>query len=121
MTYAGLKSMIYAGLDKNDPRVKAALTYIKQHYTLDENPGLGQQGLYYYYHTFAKTMAVLGEPTIVDAKGVAHDWRAELVAALAKRQQPDGGWVNPADRFMEGDPNLVTAYALLALAYTRKK
>jgi squalene-hopene/tetraprenyl-beta-curcumene cyclase len=121
MTYAGLKSMIYAGLDRNDPRVKAAWTYITQHYTLDENPGLGQQGLYYYYHTFAKTMAVLGEPTIVDAKGVSHDWRAELVAALAKRQQPDGGWVNPADRFMEGDPNLVTAYALLALAYKRKK
>jgi squalene-hopene/tetraprenyl-beta-curcumene cyclase len=121
MTYAGLKSMIYAGLDRNDPRVKAALTYIQQHYTLDENPGLGQQGLYYYYHTFAKTMSVLGEPTIVDAKGVAHDWRAELIAALAKRQQPDGGWVNSADRFLEGDPNLVTAYALLALAYARKK
>ncbi len=51
----------------------------------------------------------------------SHDWKAELVAALAKRQEPNGGWVNPADRFMEGDPNLVTAYALLALAYTRKK
>ncbi len=121
MTYAGLKSMIYAGLDRNDPRVKAALSYISRHYTLDENPGLGQQGLYYFYHTFAKTMAVLGEPTLVDAKGVSHDWRAELVAALARREQPEGGWVNPADRFMEGDANLVTAYALLALAYTRKK
>jgi len=121
MTYAGLKSMIYAGLDRDDPRVKAALTYISQHYTLDENPGLGQQGLYYYYHTFAKTMGVLGQAALVDAKGVSHDWRADLVAALAKRQQPEGGWVNPADRFMEGDPNLVTAYALLALAYTRPK
>ena len=121
MTYAGLKSMIYAGLAKDDPRVKAALNYITQHYTLDENPGLGQQGLYYYYHTFAKTMAVLGEPTVTDAAKVSHDWRAELVAALAKRQQPEGSWVNPADRFMEGDPNLVTAYALLALAYTRTK
>jgi squalene-hopene/tetraprenyl-beta-curcumene cyclase len=121
MTYAGLKSMIYAGLDRNDPRVKAALTYITGHYTLDENPGLGQQGLYYYYHTFAKTMAVLGEPTLTDAAGTVHDWKAELVAALAKRQQPDGSWVNPADRFLEGDPNLVTAYALLALAYTRRK
>jgi squalene-hopene/tetraprenyl-beta-curcumene cyclase len=121
MTYAGLKSMIYAGLARNDTRVKAALTYITQHYTLDENPGLGQQGLYYYYHTFAKTMAVLGEPTITDAAGNSHDWRADLVAALAKRQQPEGSWVNPADRFMEGDPNLVTAYALLALAYARPK
>jgi squalene-hopene/tetraprenyl-beta-curcumene cyclase len=119
MSYAGLKSMIYAGLGRDDPRVKAALTYITHHYTLEENPGLGQQGLYYYYHTFAKTMAVLGQPTVLDANGVSHDWRAELVAALAKRQQPGGAWVNPADRFMEGDPNLVTAYALLALAYTR--
>ena len=70
MTYAGLKSMIYAGLAKEDPRVKAALTYITQHYTLDENPGLGQQGLYYYYHTFAKTMAVLDKPTLTDATKV---------------------------------------------------
>jgi squalene-hopene/tetraprenyl-beta-curcumene cyclase len=121
MTYAGLKSMIYAGLSRDDPRVKAALAYITKHYSLDENPGLGQQGLYYYYHTFAKTMAVLETPTIADAAGTSHDWRAELVAALARRQQPDGSWVNPADRFMEGDPNLVTAYALLALAYTRAR
>jgi len=121
MTYAGLKSMIYAGLSRDDPRVKAALTYITRHYTLDENPGLAQQGLYYYYHTFAKTMAVLGQPTLKDAAGASHDWRAELVAALAKRQQREGGWVNPADRFMEGDPNLVIAYALLALEYTRPK
>ncbi len=121
MTYAGLKSMIYAGLDRDDPRVKAAMTYIKDHYTLDENPGLGQQGLYYYYHTFAKTMKVLGESKVIDSKGGSHDWRAELIAALKKREQPDGGWVNPSDRFLEGDPNLVTAYALLALAYTRQK
>jgi squalene-hopene/tetraprenyl-beta-curcumene cyclase len=121
MTYAGLKSMIYAGLTRDDPRVKAALKYISGHYTLDENPGLGQQGLFYYYHTFAKTMAVLGESAFKDAAGVSHDWRAELVTALEKRQQPQGGWVNPADRFMEGDPNLVTAYALLALAFTRAR
>ena len=121
MTYAGLKSMIYAGLDRDDPRVKAALTYITQHYTLDENPGLGQQGLYYYYHTFAKTMAVLGEPTLTDAAGVVprlegRARRGPGQAATARRRLGQ-----PADRFMEGDPNLVTAYALLALAYTRPK
>ena len=119
MTYAGLKSMIYAGLTADDPRVKAAYDYIKGHYSLDENPGLGQQGLYYYYQTFAKTLAVLGQPTITDASGVAHDWRAELTAALASRQGANGAWVNPADRFMEGDPNLVTAYGLFALAAAR--
>ncbi|HEV3120696.1 MAG TPA: prenyltransferase/squalene oxidase repeat-containing protein [Isosphaeraceae bacterium] len=121
MTYAGLKSMIYAGLTDNDPRVKAAYDYIRQHYSLDENPGLGQAGLYYYYHTFAKALALLGKPTLVDSSGRSHDWRAELVEALAKRQNANGSWVNPADRFMEGDPNLVTAYGLLALAYTKPK
>lgn len=115
MTYAGLKSMIHAGLSQDDPRVKAAVSFIKKHYSLDENPGLGQLGLYYYYHTFAKALAMLGKPTLVDDQGIAHDWRAELVRALAKRQNRDGSWVNKADRFMEGDPNLVTAYALLAL------
>lgn len=120
MTYAGLKSMIYAGLTRDDPRVQGALRYIKSHYSLDENPGLGQQGLYYYYHTFAKAMTLLGEDRFEDAAGTAHDWRAELTAALAKRQNADGSWVNAADRFMEGDPNLVTAYALLALAYAQE-
>jgi squalene-hopene/tetraprenyl-beta-curcumene cyclase len=121
MTYAGLKSMIYAGLSQDDPRVKAAYAYITKHYGLDENPGLGQRGLYYYYQTFAKALALVGKPTVVDASGKAHDWRAELVEVLAKRQNPNGSWVNPADSFMEGDPNLVTAYGLLALAYARPK
>lgn len=119
MTYAGLKSMIYAGLTKDDPRVKSALGYIKEHYSLDENPGLGQQALFYYYHTFAKSLSVLKLDTIVDSKGTSHDWRKDLVEALAKRQAKDGSWINPADRFMEGDPNLVTAYSLLALSYAR--
>jgi squalene-hopene/tetraprenyl-beta-curcumene cyclase len=121
MTYAGLKSMIYAGLTQDDPRVKAAYKFITQHYGVDENPGLGQRGLYYYYQTFAKALALYGKPTLVDAAGRSHDWRAELVAALAKRQNENGSWVNKADTFMEGDPNLVTAYGLLALAYARPK
>jgi squalene-hopene/tetraprenyl-beta-curcumene cyclase len=121
MTYAGLKSMIYAGLTQDDPRVKAAIGYIKEHYTLDENPGQGQRGLYYYYQTFAKAMALLGQPTLVDSKGREHDWRADLVAALAKRQEANGGWVNRDDRFMEGDPNIVTSYGLLALAAARSR
>ena len=121
MTYAGLKSMIYAGLTQDDPRVKAAIGYIKEHYTLDENPGQGQRGLYYYYQTFAKAMALLGKRVFVDSKGREHDWRAELIAALAKRQESNGGWVNRDDRFMEGDPHIVTSYGLLALAAARRK
>jgi squalene-hopene/tetraprenyl-beta-curcumene cyclase len=125
MTYAGVKSMIYAGVSKDDPRVKKAREWMAANYTLDANPGmppqLSQRGLYYYYHTFAKTMDVLGEDTFVDNKGVKHDWRADLFAALAKRQKPDGSWVNGTDRWMEGDPNLVTGYVLMALSHCKPK
>ena len=121
MTYSGLKSMIHAGLTRDDPRVKAALDYVRKHYGLEENPGQGQRGLYYYYQTFAKALALLGDPKLVDSEGNAHDWRADLVAALAKRQNPNGSWVNNSDSFMEGDPNIVTAYALLALTAASAK
>lgn len=121
MTYAGLKSMIYAGVGPDDPRVKAATQWIRKHYDLDSNPGLDQQGLYYYYHTFAKALAALGVDQFVDADGKRHDWREELVQELASRQRPDGSWVNPTTRWLEGDPNLVTSYALLALSYCRPK
>lgn len=117
MTYAGLKSMIYAGLTEDDQRVKAATEWIKRFYTLDENPGVGQQGLFYYYHTFAKTLSVLDVDEFEEVDGTKHDWRKELTEHLASVQHDNGSWLNPTDRWYEGDPNLVTAYALLALSY----
>ncbi len=121
MTYAGLKSMIYAGVGPDDPRVKAALAWISKHYGLGENPGMGDAGLYYYYHTFAKALDATGTATVRDERGVEHDWRGELLAELARRQQPDGSWLNGNSRWLEGDPNLVTGYALLALSYCRPR
>ncbi|HEX4129115.1 MAG TPA: prenyltransferase/squalene oxidase repeat-containing protein [Pirellulales bacterium] len=121
MTYAGLKSMIYAGLTADDPRVKAALEWLKKNYTLDSNPGMGDGGLYYYYDAMAKALDARGDAVFVDEAGNKHDWRSELAAALIKRQRPDGSWLNENARWMEGDPNLVTAYALLALSYCQPK
>ena len=45
MTYAGLKSFLYAGVKQDDVRVQAALEWISRHYNLDSNPGMGKQGL----------------------------------------------------------------------------
>jgi squalene-hopene/tetraprenyl-beta-curcumene cyclase len=117
MTYAGLKSMIYAGVKPDDSRVQAALAWLKKHYDLDSNPGMGKAGLFYYYQTFARALSALGQDTFVDEKGTTHDWRVDLIDALAKRQRGDGSWVNDESRWMEGDANLVTGYALLALSY----
>jgi squalene-hopene/tetraprenyl-beta-curcumene cyclase len=119
MTYAGLKSMIYAGVGPDDERVKAAYGWIRSHYTLDENPGMGGAGLYYYYHTFAKALDAVGDELVEDTDGSRHDWRRELVEVLNKAQQDDGSWTNPTVRWLEGDPNLVTGYVLLALSYCR--
>lgn len=119
MTYAGLKSMIFAGVGPDDPRVKAATKWLQKNYDIGSNPGLGQTGVYYYFHTFAKALDAMGKPEFVDEKGMKHDWRAELKAELARRQRPDGSWINETARWMEGDANLVTGYALLALAYCK--
>jgi squalene-hopene/tetraprenyl-beta-curcumene cyclase len=119
MTYAGLKSFLYAGLSKEDARVQAAFDWIQRHYDLESNPGMGAQGLYYYYHVFAKALHVLGEPTLTDAEGNVHNWRAELVQKLSEVQQTDGSFANAETRWMEGDQNLSTCYALLALSYCK--
>lgn len=117
MTYAGLKSMIYCGLTPDDPRVAAATDWIRKFYSLDENPGLGQQGLYYYYHTFAKALDAMGVDEFEDAAGVKHNWRNELAAQLISAQEENGSWVNSADRWYEGNPDIVTAYCLLAYTH----
>src|SRR5688500_19499178 len=77
MTYAGLKSMIYAGLSKDDPRVKAAWGWVTSKWTLEENPGMklagpenAQHGLFYYYHTLARALNAYDEPIITDRNGV---------------------------------------------------
>lgn len=119
MTYAGLKSMIYAGVAKDDPRVVAATDWLSRHYGFSENPGLGNAGRYYYLQTAAKALDALGEETFTAADGTEHRWREELAATIIADQQPDGSWVNDNPRWLEGDPNLVTTYALLALSRCR--
>ncbi|MCS6866728.1 MAG: terpene cyclase/mutase family protein [Gemmataceae bacterium] len=121
MTYAGLKSFLYAGVSKDDIRVKAAIAWIRRNYTVTENPGQKDAGLYYYYHTFAKAMDALGEDPFVDAKGIKHDWRQELFDELKKRQKDNGSWVNSNGAFLESLPELATAFAILALSYCKKK
>ncbi len=121
MTYAGLKSMIFAGLTKDDPRVKAAVAWLEKHYTFEENPGMGDAGLFYYFHTAGKALDTLGEESFTDADGGEHRWRDELSTAIIARQREDGSWKNANERWMEGEEDLVTSYALLALAYCLPK
>lgn len=117
MSYAGLKSMIYAGVDKDDYRIKAAMSFLAKNYAVDQNPGMGAAGLYYYLHTMAKALSLLETPIFVSEKG-KHDWKQDILAQLQSTQRENGSWTNPEARWMEGDANLVTGYVLLTLEYT---
>ena len=115
MTYAGLLSMIYADLKKDDPRVRGAYDWIKRHFSLEENPGMGKQGLYYNYHTMAKALTAYGQDYIATARGKKVDWRHALTQKLIELQKGEGYWINDNGRWWENEPILVTSYALMTL------
>ncbi len=115
MSYAGLLSFIYAEMEASDPRVVAVKDWLNQNYQIDENPGMGKQGLFYYYHTMAKALSLAGIDTLNQPGGDAKDWRKELTLALLDSQSNKGFWINESGRWWEKDPVLVTCYAMLAL------
>lgn len=129
MTYALLKGYVFAGLERDDPRVQAAWKWLCENYTLDVNPGFQDssdptapyQGLFYYFHSMARALAVFETEVIVDGEGVEHRWQGELAGRLlAMQSRLDGSWINVnAPRWWEGNPVLATSYALLTLQETR--
>jgi squalene-hopene/tetraprenyl-beta-curcumene cyclase len=127
MTYALLKAYTLCGVGREDPRVRAAVGWLAQNWTLTENPGADPrmapktryQGLFYYYMVMAQALDIAGLDQIpAAAPGAAPiDWRRELRAHLERSQRPDGSWVNEENsRWWENMPALCTIYSLLALA-----
>ncbi|PCJ58316.1 MAG: hypothetical protein COA79_13745 [Planctomycetota bacterium] len=120
MTYTLMQSYLFAGIPKDDIRVKETMRYVKNNFSLVTNPGLpakqAKQGLYNYYRIMAEALNTLGETKIETNKGRRIIWAKELGEHLGKLQLPNGSWVNKeSERWLEGDPDLVTAYALFAL------
>ena len=119
MTYAGLLSFIYSDVSPLDPRVKSAYDWAIRHWTLEENPGMGAEGQFYFYNTLAKGMNIMGQDLIPRPQGAPLNWRREVVKKLINLQKTDtdgnGYWQNGTNRWMEGDPILVTSYALITL------
>lgn len=121
MSYAGLLSFIYADMKRDDPRIASVMNWLSENFTLEENPGMDAQGLYYYYHTMAKALAITGTRNLVTETGEKIDWKEALALEVMSRQQEDGSWVNTeSNRWMEDDPVLVTAYSLLALQHVHR-
>ncbi len=119
MTYAGLLSLIYADVSKDDPRVKSAFDWSVKHFSLDENPGMGQQGYFYFTSILSKSLGAYGQDILVLPDGKKINWREELINKLVNLQKIENGqgyWINEANRWQEGDPVLVTSYSIIALA-----
>lgn len=117
ISYAELKSMIYAGLSPRDPRVVALSRWIGYHYNLRDNPATHSSlGLYYYYVVFARTLRASGQPTVRTSSGIRHNWRRDMVNTLAWRCRANGSWINRGNSaWLEGNPIMATTYAVLAL------
>lgn len=116
MSYAGMLSFIYADMKPDDQRLVAVKEWLSKNYSVEENPGMGQQGLYYYYHTMAKALTIAKMPVLTLSDGTKVNWRQDLAKQLFNGQQKDGSWANENGRWMEKDPVLCTCYAVLALA-----
>lgn len=119
MTYAGLLAMIYANVSPQDVRVRSALDWAMRHWSLEENPGMGQEGLYFFYNVLTRALDAAGVETITLQDGSVLSWREALANKLVSLQRTDndgaGYWQNKNAGFWENDPVLATAYCLLAL------
>lgn len=114
-TYAGVLSYSWANVKKTDARVQGVLQWIRDNYTVDENPGMGQKTVYYYYMVFAKALQAIDEPVIVDAKGQRHNWREDLGRKLLAVQYPEGYWVNTDPAELQNNKVLVTTFTMSAI------
>jgi squalene-hopene/tetraprenyl-beta-curcumene cyclase len=123
MSYAGLKSFVFAQTARDATEVKKLYQWICKNYTVEENPGMataespaqGRQGLFYYYRTMAKALLAWGEAEVPTPAG-ARPWAADLAAKLLSLQNQQGLWVNQEEaRWWEGIPEIATAYSILAL------
>jgi squalene-hopene/tetraprenyl-beta-curcumene cyclase len=76
---------------------------------------MGIDGLFYYYQVMAKALSTYGAPELPLADGRKVNWPRELALKLIDLQQEDGSWSNESGRWMEKDPVLATAYAVLTL------
>lgn len=124
MSYALLKSYVFCGVDRNDPRVKAVRQWCADHFDVDVHPGFKvggkgneqYQGLYYYYMSMAKSLRAFGPAPLVDSEGTKHDWVTVLGEKLMSLQREDGSFLNEKNgRWQEASDVLCTCYGVIAM------
>ena len=117
ITYSGLLALVYCRLPPHDPRVRSALDWASRHWTLEENPGMGEQGLYFFYDIVGRALSASGFEAVPRAEGGAIEWRPALLRKLLCLQRADGSFVNRNGRYWENDPVLATGYSAVTAAF----
>jgi squalene-hopene/tetraprenyl-beta-curcumene cyclase len=125
MTYQLMQAYLFSGIPKDDKRVKEVMRYVSNNFTLETNPGLpekqAKEGLYNYYRIMAEALNALGDQIVETNNGITFVWAIYLFKYLKILQKEVGSWANDSSpRWMEGNPDLVTAYCLLALVACRE-
>lgn len=115
MSVAGITALLFANLPREDVRIQEAFKWIQRNFSLDENPGLGQQGIYFYYYALAKSLKIYGVDSLLVKGKDTILWRKKLLERLVSLQNKDGFWKNENNRWWENDPVLATTYALMAV------
>jgi squalene-hopene/tetraprenyl-beta-curcumene cyclase len=120
VTVAGLYGYRVCGVDAKSPRVQGCMNWLERSWSLDENPRMGLESLYYYYMLLAQGLDAAGQEVIEVPGKEPVRWRPALVHKLITLQKltgQDGAgyWQNENNRWMENDPNLMTAFALIAM------
>lgn len=115
-TCDGILALQAAGVEPSDPRLTAALEWLRRHADVDYPQGVptdhpepwGDAIRFYHYAVRAEVYRRFNFP--------ATD-KTQLVEAVIHRQQPDGSFVNTDSPLMkEDDPLVATALAVIALA-----
>ncbi len=119
----GVLALLALGVPTNDPKVQSVARILAAAHRVDRTPGpvvLVESGwaaatVFYYRAASAEVFARCA----VSSAPAGHDWRTELVQALAAAQASDGHFANPATSMKEDDPLIATSLALRALVAAR--
>lgn len=121
-TCDGLLSLLALGFSKEDPRVQAALNWVRQNFTVERNPGIQpgtigefDKGVFYYYLFSLASVLDRFEMIELETEKGKIAWANEIAEKLISLQRVDGGWVNPVGSMREDEPIVATSFALLAL------
>ena len=119
-TCDGLLALAACGAAADDPRLRAALAWLRRHAAGAQHSGTwaadraDDRESLRYYHAQACAAVLATLPPAQDAWAGAQ--RRALTADLLAAQSPDGSWAGARPHSFEDEPLVATAFALRALA-----